>query len=74
MLEIVEIFLMDIFKLIDFVFFCVFVNVMEGLYCLDKDNKLILGMVKDVKISEDKKIYIFELCDVKWLNGDLVWV
>ena len=48
---------MDTSKSTDSVSFRAFVNAMEGLYRLDKDNKP-TRYGKDVKISEDKNIYI----------------
>ncbi|PGA05831.1 peptide ABC transporter substrate-binding protein [Bacillus toyonensis] len=72
LLETAEIPSMDTSKSTDSVSFRVFVNAMEGLYRLDKDNKPTPGMAKDVKISEDKKTYTFELRDAKWSNGDPV--
>ena len=71
LLETAEIPSMDTSKSTDSVSFRVFVNAMEGLYRLDKDNKPTPGMAKDVKISEDKKTYTF-LRDAKWSNGDPV--
>ena len=55
LLETAEIPSMDTSKSTDSVSFRVFVNAMEGLYRLDKDNKPTPGMAKDVKISEDKR-------------------
>ncbi|MGH1025274.1 ABC transporter substrate-binding protein, partial [Bacillus paranthracis] len=72
LLETAEIPSMDTSKSTDSVSFRAFVNAMEGLYRLDKDNKPTPGMAKDVKISEDKKTYTFELRDAKWSNGDPV--
>ena len=46
---------MDTSKSTDSVSFRAFVNAMEGLYRLDKDNKPTPGMAKDVRISEDKR-------------------
>ncbi|MDM5154582.1 peptide ABC transporter substrate-binding protein [Bacillus sp. DX1.1] len=72
LIEAAEIPSMDTSKSTDSVSFRVFVNAMEGLYRLDKDNKPTPGMAKDVKISEDKKTYTFELRDAKWSNGEPV--
>ena len=55
LLETAEIPSMDTSKSTDSVSFRAFVNAMEGLYRLDKDNKPTPCMAKDVKISEDKK-------------------
>ncbi|MFD3445876.1 peptide ABC transporter substrate-binding protein [Microbacteriaceae bacterium 4G12] len=62
----------DTTKSTDNVSFKVFVNAMEGLYRLDKDNKPTPGMAKSVDISQDKKTYTFHLRDAKWSNGDPV--
>ncbi|WP_369899975.1 peptide ABC transporter substrate-binding protein [Bacillus manliponensis] len=72
LLETAEIPSMDTSKSTDTVSFRVFVNAMEGLYRLDKDNKPTPGMAKEVKISEDKKTYTFHLRDAKWSNGEPV--
>ncbi|MEH6852401.1 peptide ABC transporter substrate-binding protein [Bacillus pseudomycoides] len=72
LLETAEIPSMDTSKSTDTVSFRVFVNAMEGLYRLDKENKPTPGMAKDVKISEDKKTYTFHLRDAKWSNGEPV--
>ncbi|SFI04747.1 MULTISPECIES: peptide ABC transporter substrate-binding protein [unclassified Bacillus (in: firmicutes)] len=72
LLETAEIPSMDTSKATDGVSFRVFVNAMEGLYRLDKENKPTPGMAKDVKISEDKKTYTFHLRDTKWSNGEPV--
>lgn len=72
LLETAEIPSMDTSKSTDTVSFRVFVNAMEGLYRLDKDNKPTPGMAKDVKISDDKKTYTFHLRDAKWSNGEPV--
>ncbi|MCR8641934.1 peptide ABC transporter substrate-binding protein [Paenibacillus sp. N1-5-1-14] len=42
----------------------------EGLYRLDKDGKLTLGLAKDKpKVSEDKLTYTVELRDATWADG-----
>ena len=71
LLETAEIPSMDTSKSTDSVSFRAFVNAMEGLYRLDKDNKPTQVWQK-TKISEDKKTYTFELRDAKWSNGDPV--
>lgn len=49
----------------------VIVNLFEGLYKLDENNKAIPGVAEDVKISDDGKTYTFKLKDgLKWSNGD----
>lgn len=63
---------MDTSKSTDNVSFKVFVNAMEGLYRLDKDNKPTPGMASSVDISSDKKTYTFHLRDAKWSNGEAV--
>ncbi|KOS28211.1 peptide ABC transporter substrate-binding protein [Bacillus anthracis] len=73
LLETAEIPTMDTSKSTDSVSFRTFVNTMEGLYRLDKDNKPIPAVAKSVKISEDGKKYTFKLRkDAKWSNGDPV--
>ncbi|MCX7569953.1 peptide ABC transporter substrate-binding protein [Tumebacillus sp. DT12] len=47
-------------------------NTMEGLVRLDKDGQAIPGMATKWDISEDGKVYTFELRDAKWSNGDAV--
>ncbi|MEH7457813.1 peptide ABC transporter substrate-binding protein [Bacillus sp. JJ1127] len=48
-------------------------NTMEGLYRLGKDDKLVPGVAKEYKKSEDGKKYTFKLReDAKWSNGDPV--
>jgi len=45
----------------------------EGLMKLDKDGKVVPGMAKEYKISEDDLTYTFVLRDdIKWSNGDPV--
>ncbi|WP_028400008.1 peptide ABC transporter substrate-binding protein [Ectobacillus panaciterrae] len=70
--ETAEIPSMDTSKSTDNVSFKVFVNSMEGLYRLDKDNKPTPGMAKSVDVSSDKKTYTFHLRDAKWSNGEAV--
>ncbi|UOY92761.1 peptide ABC transporter substrate-binding protein [Ectobacillus sp. JY-23] len=70
--ETAEIPSMDTSKSTDNVSFKVFVNAMEGLYRLDKDNKPTPGMAKSVDVSADKKTYTFHLRDAKWSNGEPV--
>jgi oligopeptide transport system substrate-binding protein len=70
--DLAEIPSMDTVKSTDNVSFKVFVNAMEGLYRLDKNNKPIPGMAKSVDISNDKKTYTFHLRDAKWSNGEPV--
>ncbi|MBO9128152.1 peptide ABC transporter substrate-binding protein [Bacillus sp. 165] len=72
LLETSEIPSMDTSKSTDSVSFKVFVNSMEGLYRLDKDNKPTPGMAEKVDISEDQKTYTFHLRDAKWSNGEPV--
>lgn len=42
----------------------------------DKDGIfVIVGVVEELKVSDDKIVYIIKFCeDVKWLNGDFVIV
>ncbi|WP_154136001.1 peptide ABC transporter substrate-binding protein, partial [Bacillus anthracis] len=48
-------------------------NTMEGLYRLDKENKLIPAAAESSTKSEDGKKYTFKLRkDAKWSNGDSV--
>ncbi|MCT4572172.1 ABC transporter substrate-binding protein, partial [Bacillus thuringiensis] len=48
-------------------------NTMEGLYSLGKDDKLVPGVAKEFKKSEDGKKYTFKLReDAKWSNGEPV--
>ncbi|WP_259652784.1 ABC transporter substrate-binding protein, partial [Bacillus sp. BML-BC021] len=48
----------------------VMTNTMEGLYSLGKDDKLVPGVAKEFKKSEDGKKYTFTLReDAKWSNG-----
>ena len=48
-------------------------NTMEGLYRLDKDNKLFRLQQNQVRKAEDGKKYTFKLRkDAKWSNGDPV--
>ncbi|MEH6978343.1 peptide ABC transporter substrate-binding protein, partial [Bacillus pseudomycoides] len=48
-------------------------NTMEGLYRLDKGDKLVPGVAKSSEKSEDGKKYTFKLReDAKWSNGDPV--
>lgn len=45
----------------------------EGLYTKDKNGEPVLGVAKEVKVSDDKKKYTFTLRDdAKWSNGDPV--
>ena len=45
----------------------------EGLMKLDKDAKLVEGMAKEYKVSDDSLTYTFTLRDdIKWSNGDPV--
>ncbi|MEG0856896.1 MAG: peptide ABC transporter substrate-binding protein [Terrisporobacter sp.] len=45
----------------------------EGLMKLDKDGKVVEGQAKEVKVSEDKKVYTFTLRDdAKWSDGEPV--
>ena len=45
----------------------------EGLMKLDKDGKVVPGMAKEYKVSEDYLTYTFTLRDdIKWSNGDPV--
>ncbi|PFO82498.1 MULTISPECIES: peptide ABC transporter substrate-binding protein [Bacillus cereus group] len=48
-------------------------NTMEGLYRLEKGDKLVPGVAKSSEKSEDGKKYTFKLReDAKWSNGDPV--
>ncbi|GEQ22177.1 peptide ABC transporter substrate-binding protein [Clostridium butyricum] len=47
------------------------VNLFEGLYKLDENQKAIPGVAEKCDISEDGKVYTFHLrSDAKWTNGD----
>lgn len=49
----------------------VLVNLFEGLYKLDENNKAIPGVAESVDISEDGTVYTFKLKEgLKWSNGD----
>lgn len=49
------------------------VNMFEGLYKLDENQKAIPGIAEKCDISEDGKVYTFHLrSDAKWTNGDPV--
>ena len=51
----------------------VIVNAFEGLYRVDVNNKAIPGVAKDHTISEDGKVYTFNLRDdAKWSDGQAV--
>ena len=56
----------------DVVSFDVLNNVMEGLYCLDKDNRPEPAIAAGVDISEDKKTYTFRLREAKWSDEEPV--
>ena len=48
-------------------------HVFEGLMKRDKEGKIVPGMAKDYKVSDDKLTYTFNLRDdAKWSNGDPV--
>ncbi|SFC55085.1 peptide ABC transporter substrate-binding protein [Clostridium uliginosum] len=49
----------------------VIVNLFEGLYKLDKNNKATPGIAESYDLSADGKVYTFHLKkDAKWSNGD----
>ncbi|MDU4660075.1 MAG: peptide ABC transporter substrate-binding protein, partial [Clostridium butyricum] len=49
------------------------VNMFEGLYKLDENQKAIPGVAEKCDISEDGKVYTFHLrSDAKWTNGEPV--
>lgn len=49
------------------------VNMFEGLYKLDENQKAIPGIAEKCDISEDGTVYTFHLrSDAKWTNGDPV--
>lgn len=48
-------------------------HIFEGLMKRDKNGKIVKGIAKDYKISEDKLTYTFTLRkDVTWSNGDKI--
>ncbi|WP_099159707.1 peptide ABC transporter substrate-binding protein [Virgibacillus ndiopensis] len=48
-------------------------HIFEGLYTRDKEGNPVLGVAKDVKVSEDGKTYTFTLReDAKWSDGSQV--
>lgn len=64
---------MDVTKATDTVSAHILGNVMEGLYRLDKENKLVPGMAESYNISPDRKKYTFHIRkSAKWSNGDTV--
>ncbi|WP_070119517.1 peptide ABC transporter substrate-binding protein [Bacillus marinisedimentorum] len=64
---------MDTTQATDAVSFNIMNNVFEGLYRLDKDNKPVEGMAKDVQKSEDGLTYTFTLReDAVWSDGSPV--
>ena len=49
------------------------VNMFEGLYKLDENQKPVPGMAESYDLSDDKTEYTFHLrSDAKWTNGDTV--
>ena len=49
------------------------VNMFEGLYKLDENEKAVPGMAESYDLSDDKTEYTFHLrSDAKWTNGDTV--
>lgn len=51
----------------------VLVNLFEGLYKLDENEKAIPAIAEKYDISDDKTVYTFHLRkDAKWSNGDLI--
>ncbi len=64
---------MDTTQATDAVSFNIMNNVFEGLYRLDKDNKPVEGIAKDVQKSEDGLTYTFTLReDAVWSDGSPV--
>ncbi|MBP1043707.1 peptide ABC transporter substrate-binding protein [Vagococcus sp. BWB3-3] len=48
-------------------------QIIEGLYRVDSDNEAELAMAaKEPQISEDQRVYTFEIREAKWSNGDSV--
>ncbi|MDF2557089.1 MAG: peptide transporter substrate-binding protein [Bacillales bacterium] len=56
----------------DQVSFLVMTNVMEGLYRLGENDKVMPGLAKSEKVSSDGKTYTFKLRDAKWSNGEKI--
>lgn len=56
----------------DQVSFLVMTNVMEGLYRLGENDKVMPGLAKSEKVSADGKTYTFKLRDAKWSNGEKI--
>lgn len=73
-LESAEIPEMDTVMASDTVSFTTMNNVMEGLYRIDPDQKVVPGMADgDPEVSEDGTVYTFKIReDAKWSNGDPV--
>ncbi|AXI14449.1 peptide ABC transporter substrate-binding protein [Lactobacillus delbrueckii subsp. bulgaricus] len=47
-------------------------NTQEGLYRLDKKQKLQLALAKSAKVTDGGKTYTFVLRDAKWSNGQAI--
>lgn len=47
-------------------------QVLEGLTRINKDGEPEPAAAKDIKVSDDLKVYTFELRDAQWSNGDPV--
>ncbi len=49
--------------------FEVIASMIEGLYTIDKDGKVVPALTAEKSVSEDGKTHIFKLKDAKWSNG-----
>lgn len=72
MAESSEIPTMDSIHAHDGVSFTVLNNIKEGLYRQGLDNKAVLAIAKDHKMSDDGLVHTFTLRDAKWSNGEPV--
>lgn len=66
----IEINILDLFKVIDIYLNLVIGNFSSNFFCLDKDGKIRLDLVIKVDVLKDGLIYIVILCKgLKWLDG-----
>lgn len=72
MAESSEIPTMDSIHAHDGVSFTVLNNIKEGLYRQGLDNKAVLAIAKDHKMSDDGLVHTYTLRDAKWSNGESV--